>query len=230
MVRTKVKKEASFFAVLSGALAAAVLGILLGFAYEVARPPVFGTGKAAESKAEESRSPLFRTGGTDDAADWSRVVRQAAGGESGRGGLVLTEGDLNRIAGEFLDFSAGKEQARSGDESDPFYAILPDTPNFALGDARMRIAVPFDFLLLGFERKAFLVLEGSFREGNAGPAFRIREAWINSARLPALVADAILQRFASAIRQMAPDSDLVAAWGNIGSIAVDEREMVISLR
>ena len=231
MARTKTSPNASRLAVILSAVAGGILGALAGFAHEVRRPPAFeGGARSADESREGKKSPTFRLGDRRDSGDWDRVLAAVAKGEGSAGELVLGEGDLNRIAREYLGFTAGKRQRQASGEGLPSFAILPDTPNFALEPGSFQALVPFEVALFGSTREGWFAVRGTFSSGAAGPVFAPEEAWINSARLPAPVAGFLLGRLAANVRSSGDDSPLLAAWKNLGKIRIEDGSLHLKPR
>ena len=199
MIRTKPKKESSLTAVLAGAIAATLVGISLGVAHEVRHPPEFvRTPSALKAEREKNpREPIFLIGGTHSSLGWQQIIEAVTQSGTGNASVELTTGDLNEIASQYLNFTLGKQQAKDQGE-EPSYAILPDTPNFALYDGQLQISVPFEILIFGAKRSAHLVTTGSFVDEKT---FVIDSAWLNSARVPEPMANLLLKNLYLVIKK-----------------------------
>ncbi len=230
MVRTKVKKEASLFSVVFTTVCTGFLGVILGFAHEVSRSAVFGSGSAAEAHAEETHSPLFLSPESTSGSGWQTILEQVDDGRANSGTLVLTEGDLNRIADEYLNFSETKERMLADPDQLPSYAILPETPILSMDTDHLQLSVPFQVLLFGSERDGVLVLDGTFADNPSAPKLKIRESWINSARVPPFLARFLVGRMVASYRKLSPESPLITGWNNLKGIDISNRELILEVR
>lgn len=229
MVQPKARKEASFFTVALMAVAVAVIGVLLGFANEVSRSPVFGDTESNARTAEAKHSPLFPVPTQNGGNAWERILRQMNEGEAGSSGLVLSEGDLNQISREYLNFSGSLDGATK--EEKPSFALLPETPVFVVRDETLQVSLPLRLMLLGTERTGILVVKGTFLESSSnGPRFAASEAWVNSARVPTIFANQIIRRVAATYSKLAPDSPLLAGWNNLANLKIENEEVALTLR
>jgi|GEM_PF-4972055 len=228
MSRSKTSKQASLTSVVAGVVLTAFLGILVGFIYEVSQEPqiVLSGNKATVSK--DSPSPIVRMGGANSTTNYTQVLRTARQSASNGNPLSLGVGDLNRISDEYLNFTAGKQQSSTGDN--PFFGILPDTPNFNIFDEKFQAVIPFEFFYFGIRTQAILVLIGQFEEGKNEPSYKVQEAWINSARIPSLLAGQILNRLVAAAQGTLNETLLLAAWSNLESIRVAGDQLILDPR
>jgi len=222
MVRTKPRKEASLLAVASAAVGSAIIGVMLGFAHEVARPAVFGDGKAAETRAAELRSPRHAVPSAEGGTSWRRNIESLAAGGSTGSTFSFSEGDLNGMVAEYLNFPETKD----GIKDNVSTGILPESPVFAIPGSSLQIAVPFEILLFGAEGEATFVAMGDFSgESKNGPQFDVSEAWINSAKIPGVFAKILLGHLVAQYESTAPDSVLLAAWRNVDRATVRNRRL-----
>lgn len=227
MIRTKEKKLASLPAVLAGVFAAVLLGLVAGFAAEVSRVPLSGTGRASEK--EKAITPVFPPGRSDGSGDWNRMLSRLAEGNDAGYSVELNEADLNQIAREYLNFTLGKEQTGTKEDR-PSVALLPDTPNFRIADSVLQCILPLEILVPGFEGKALFVVIGKFNGKDGAPRFAVEEAWINSARIPPLAAGWMMNSLVGSIRKLSPDSPLFAAWKRIGTIRLSGDTATLTAR
>lgn len=227
MIRTKSKKEATLSSVIIGAVAAAILGVILAVAHEVQEEPRFLQSASAfeVARKKEPYAPIFLKGSISPDMGWQKLVEAATQESSGVASITLTSGDLNELASQYLNFTLGKQQ--SAGEDSPSYAILPDTPNFALYESQLQITVPFEILLFGAKRSAYLVATGTFSDEKT---FSVNEAWLNSAKVPPPVANLLLKNLIRSIQESGSDSVLFTAWSHIDSIDVKEDEMLLEKR
>ncbi|MFP4353241.1 MAG: hypothetical protein ACLFRP_09230 [Puniceicoccaceae bacterium] len=227
MIRTKEKRQASLLSVLAGAFAAALIGLMAGFATEASRLPLSATPAASEN--EKTITPVFPTGRSDGSGDWEGMLRRLAEGNAPGSSLEFNEADLNRVADEYLNFTLGKEQAADKQDRPPV-AFLPDTPNFRIADSLLQCVLPFEIFVPGFEGKALFVVVGGFAGKDGAPRFAVEEAWINSARIPPLAAKVLIRSLTGSIRKLSPDSPLFAAWKRIDSIRLSGDTATVTAR
>jgi len=230
MVRTKVRKEASLFRVVLTAITTVFIGVVVGFAHEVARPGIFGNAPSDADEASRQNSPLFLVAGSTSGSGWRETVTRVTDGAAGADTLTLTEGDLNQIAREYLDFTAAKEQYLNREDGEPHFVIFPETPVFATGEQYVQITVPFELHLFGLVREGYLVLEGVFDNAFQSPELRIRESWINSARLPSALTKIVVDNITASYAEQDADSPLVAGWKNLQGIEIANRQVALEIR
>jgi len=229
MVRTRNQKERSRSAVIFGVATAAFLGLILGFAFEVQRPPEFVRSRSALTEGDPLLSPKIRLGEQTSSDSWRRLLQSAENGSIPANPIRLDEGSLNGIAGQYLNFTLGKQQALQSSDK-PTYGLLPDTPNFAIDNSALQIAIPFELVLFHLQAKGFLIARGRFDNAGDSPSFVVEEAWINSARLPGVLAKLALNRLTGSIEKTSSDSPLIMAWSQVRSAGVVGDELVLEPR
>ncbi len=227
MVQTKQKKEGSLFSVLASGVAATAMGLLIGFSSEAARLPEFVRAGQPEESRNSHYSPVLRLGDTNNSENWRRLFR--APDRHATPTLALQEADLNSIADQYFNFSLGKEQAMPNGTT-PSYALVPETPNFAITGDTLQIVIPFEVIFFGSEGDAFLTATGKFKEEAKKPSYKVEEAWINSARVPPFVGKIILGKLARTVLDSSADSPLASAWSRLESVEIKDDEMILGLQ
>ncbi|MBC2604023.1 hypothetical protein [Puniceicoccus vermicola] len=228
MVRTSKNKEATLTGVLIGAAAAAILGVILGFTYEVRRTPDLVRSRSALESEKDPLTERFRFGSTSSSGGWQQLMQSAQNSLTSNQSIRLREGELNQIASQYLNFTLGKQQSQQNET--PSYALLPDTPNFAISDSDLQMIIPFEVLFFGMEAEGFLIAQGDFTNGGEGPHYSVGEAWINSARIPPFLAKLFVSRLATSVQEMSSDSPIVTAWSQIKSISIENDTMTLQPR
>jgi len=229
MVRTKEKKESSLSAVMFSTVAAIILGIVIGVGIEISRKPDFARTSVSLKDNADKTDLTFRMGSRSGGDPIAAILRRANQGTLNDSTIVFDEGNLNTIADDYFNFTLGKQQFLKGDES-PTYALLPDTPNFAMDDDLLQVVIPVEAFLFQLKGSGFLILRGYFEEGERGPNFVVQESWINSARLPSIAGDLLLNRLAKNVVAMGSDSPILKIWSQIDDAQVQGRELRVTPR
>lgn len=229
MSRYTKKKAPSWSSIIAGILASVLLGLVLGFAQEVGKyPEVTSTPVVPDEETEiEYSAPIeVYPGNSQSGSGIDRLIQLLAEGQLTEP-AELTEGDLNQLASQYLNFSAASEQQQNETERKGPVVIEPGTPKFHLKGERLQLLIPLETSLFGQSGKAMLVLGGVFKTGGSQPEFQIEESWINSARLPPAAANAVLQRMVKLYQQSSPESRLIAGWSNLVAIRVQESKLIL---
>jgi len=230
MVRYKSNREATFTQILIIGIATAVLGICIGFLHEARISPQFsGVPVSRENfqKSLDERKVVFHHGRNLPVSDTETKLRNITM-NSGASPFRFLEGDLNLVANRYFNFSgalAGKEDSNGG-----WARIHPNTPNFHLNSGALQISTELDFALLGFSANPWLVIRGVFSTEMSSRQFTVQEAWINSARIPNVLGQLLLNRIAKSYLLADPDSPVNTIWNHITSLSLEEKELVVHTR
>jgi len=207
----------------------ALVGAIAAFSLEYRLVPEFLTPQeAADRSGEESARPGSEVILGSEAAfpGWRDSIETLAAGTQ-TGAQYWEEGQLNALAGSFLDFSSTKEKAKLQDVGSNPFKLFPETPNFRVDEGLLQIVLPLEIDLFGMEDTPTLVVRGDFVESKDGYRFRVKEMRANEARVPTPLGKIFLSRLWSAIQKSGTDDTFNRALAEAGQIKVEGRELVV---
>lgn len=200
-----------------GAVMSLVLGALLGVLYLISVP----VATVREMPAEPVAGQVYYIEGSRASGVRGTMMNKlklfTGGGDYD---IRLNEAELNAWIGQ----SVAKP---TGEDDDAM--VKPESINFRIADGRLQIAAPSTLDLLGiYSQKLILQARGTFAKSGDRFVYNADELMIGSlavSRFPGMTG-LILPRM---LKLDDVPEDLIAAWGRLDSVRVEDDTLVLSL-